>query len=170
MRTRRPHCVSSQLFPTAIYETHRAEGGPGYIQWLYMTPGLYRRRLIYVRAFGPLTVCILSIAISNIWNLKAAPHLIRVIGTVPKGLPGETISWWFPSKRLPPSWFSIGWHSHAGVDGPDSDCTHLLRQRTLTAVILILWWILDCLAAGDQLQRPYIVHPVSLFLCVSSVV
>ena len=37
-----------------------------------------------VRAMGPLTVCVLSIAISNIWNLKAAPASIRVVGSIPK--------------------------------------------------------------------------------------
>ena len=42
------------------------------------------RRLVVVRAMGPLTVCILSIAISNIWNLKSPPHNIRVVGTIPK--------------------------------------------------------------------------------------
>ena len=41
------------------------------------------RRLVYVRAAGPLTVTILSIAISNIFHLYNAPYNIRTVGTVP---------------------------------------------------------------------------------------
>lgn len=41
------------------------------------------RRLVYVRAAGPLTVTVLSIAISNIFHLYSAPHNIRTVGTVP---------------------------------------------------------------------------------------
>ena len=64
-----------------------------------------------VRAMGPLTVCVLSIAISNIWNLKAAPASIRVVGSIPKvrfsflssgkldpqhGGPGRSSGWGVP--------------------------------------------------------------------------
>jgi len=42
-----------------------------------------RRRLVYVRAAGPLTVTILSIAISNIFHLYKAPHNIKTVGVVP---------------------------------------------------------------------------------------
>lgn len=42
-----------------------------------------RRRLVYVRAAGPLTVTILSIAISNIFHLYQAPHNIKTVGVVP---------------------------------------------------------------------------------------
>lgn len=38
---------------------------------------------MYVRAAGPLTVTILSIAISNIFHLYNAPYNIRTVGTVP---------------------------------------------------------------------------------------
>lgn len=42
------------------------------------------RRLIYVRAFGPLTVTILSIAILNIFKIYRAPASIKVVGSIPK--------------------------------------------------------------------------------------
>ena len=41
------------------------------------------RRLVYVRAAGPLTVTVLSIAISNIFHLYNAPYNIKTVGTVP---------------------------------------------------------------------------------------
>lgn len=37
-----------------------------------------------MRALGPLTVTILSIAISNIFKLYRAPANIKVVGTIPK--------------------------------------------------------------------------------------
>lgn len=43
-----------------------------------------RRRLIYVRAFGPLTVTVLSIAILNIFKIYRPPANIKVIGSIPK--------------------------------------------------------------------------------------
>lgn len=62
--------------------------------------GNLHRRLIYVRAFGPLTVTVLSIAICNIFHLYRAPANLKVVGTIPKGLPGQTISWWFPMEHF----------------------------------------------------------------------
>ncbi len=44
---------------------------------------LRSRKLVYIRAAGPLTVTILSIAICNIFHLNRAPYNIRVVGTVP---------------------------------------------------------------------------------------
>ena len=41
------------------------------------------RKLVYIRAAGPLTVTVLSIAICNIFHLNRAPYNIRVVGTVP---------------------------------------------------------------------------------------
>ena len=38
---------------------------------------------MYIRAAGPLTVTVLSIAICNIFHLNRAPHNIKVVGTVP---------------------------------------------------------------------------------------
>ena len=38
---------------------------------------------MYIRAAGPLTVTVLSIAICNIFHLNKAPYNIRVVGTVP---------------------------------------------------------------------------------------
>lgn len=42
------------------------------------------RRLIYVRAFGPLTVTVLSIAILNIFKIYRPPASIKTVGTIPK--------------------------------------------------------------------------------------
>lgn len=39
---------------------------------------------MYVKAFGPLTVTVLSIAITNIFKLYNAPYGIKVVGTIPK--------------------------------------------------------------------------------------
>lgn len=38
---------------------------------------------MYIRAAGPLTVTVLSIAICNIFHLSRAPANIKVVGTVP---------------------------------------------------------------------------------------
>jgi sulfate transporter 4 len=64
------------------------------------------KKLGLLRALGPLTVTILGIAIVNIFNLECNTSKtskdricythIRVVGHIPKGLPGETVSWWFP--------------------------------------------------------------------------
>ncbi|KAK9853863.1 hypothetical protein WJX84_006158 [Apatococcus fuscideae] len=53
-------------------------------------------RLKLLRALGPLTVTIISIAIMNIWGLMKAPASIRVVGTIPKGLPGSTVRFFSP--------------------------------------------------------------------------
>ena len=42
------------------------------------------RKLVYVRAAGPLTVTVLSIAISNIFKLYKAPHNIAIVGVIPQ--------------------------------------------------------------------------------------
>ena len=42
------------------------------------------RKLLVLRAIGPLTITILSIAIVNIWKLQNAPSNIRVVGKIPK--------------------------------------------------------------------------------------
>ena len=42
-----------------------------------------RRKLVYIRAAGPLTVTVLSIAICNIFHLNRPPYNIKVVGTVP---------------------------------------------------------------------------------------
>ena len=48
------------------------------------------RKLVFVRAIGPLAVTIISIAIVNIWDLyKPENGGIFVIGDIPSGLPGE---------------------------------------------------------------------------------
>jgi len=45
-----------------------------------------------VRAFGPLTVTVLSIAIVNIFKLYRAPANIKVVGTIPKVPPQPPFS------------------------------------------------------------------------------
>lgn len=58
------------------------------------------RRLVLLRAVGPLTVCVLSIAIMNIWKLYCEPSVakpyIKSIGAIPKGMPAFTATWWAP--------------------------------------------------------------------------
>ena len=43
-----------------------------------------RRRFAWVRAIGPLTVTILSIAITSIFRLYNKPHNIRIVGSIPQ--------------------------------------------------------------------------------------
>jgi len=58
------------------------------------------KRLSILRALGPLTVCVLSIALMNIfkWYEPGAngKPLIKNIGNIPKGMPSVTAGWWFP--------------------------------------------------------------------------
>eukprot|EP00887_Chlorella_sp_A99_P004954 scaffold4.g4954.t1 len=85
----------------------------------------YPRYLGFLRAIGPLTCCIISIALMNIFDwyqpydpppayvayvkaynknatttgaapLKLPGPPIKPVGTIPKGLPGFTGSWWLP--------------------------------------------------------------------------
>lgn len=61
-----------------------------------------------MRALGPLTVAVLGIAIVNIFKLqcpssdknKVCARSIRVVGNIPKGLPGCTIGWWSPIPQV----------------------------------------------------------------------
>ena len=57
-------------------------------------------RLKLLRALGPLTVTIISIAIMNIWGLMKPPYSIRVVGNIPKGLPGPTLKYFSPISQL----------------------------------------------------------------------
>ncbi|KAK9819516.1 hypothetical protein WJX74_003191 [Apatococcus lobatus] len=59
------------------------------------------KRLKLLRALGPLTVTIISIAIMNIWGLMKAPASIRVVGKIPKGLPGSTVGMFSPIHDFP---------------------------------------------------------------------
>lgn len=56
------------------------------------------RSLGFLRALGPLAVCILSIALMNIFKWYDPPEdpVIANIGTIPRGLPSFTATWWFP--------------------------------------------------------------------------
>lgn len=51
------------------------------------------RRLSILKALGPLSVCIISISITNIFHLYKKPYNIQVVGTIPKGLPSATVGW-----------------------------------------------------------------------------
>jgi len=53
------------------------------------------KKLIWLRALGPLTVTILGIVISAACNLKAKGD-IPLVGTIPAGLPSPTVSLWTP--------------------------------------------------------------------------
>ncbi|KAL4533882.1 hypothetical protein Ndes2437B_g03200 [Nannochloris sp. 'desiccata'] len=59
------------------------------------------KRLAFLRSLGPLTVCILSIALMNIFDWYEIPPgstkpLISPIGSIPSGMPSVTVGWWFP--------------------------------------------------------------------------
>jgi len=56
------------------------------------------KRLGFLRALGPLTVCILSIALMNIfkWYRPDDDPVIDPIGEIPRGVPAFTATWWFP--------------------------------------------------------------------------
>ncbi|PSC69015.1 sulfate transporter [Micractinium conductrix] len=66
------------------------------------------KRLHFLKALGPLSVCIISIALMNIfdWYVPVLPPgktnpadakpLIKPIGKIPKGLPDFTAAWWLP--------------------------------------------------------------------------
>jgi sulfate transporter 4 len=56
------------------------------------------KRLGFLRALGPLTVCILSIALMNIfkWYRPDDDPVIDPIGELPRGVPAFTATWWFP--------------------------------------------------------------------------
>ena len=59
------------------------------------------KKLAFLRSIGPLFVCILSIALMNIFDWYNPPAvgqkpLIANIGKIPKGMPPITTSWWFP--------------------------------------------------------------------------
>ena len=59
------------------------------------------KKLAFLRSLGPLTVCILSIALMNIfhWYKPSEPGAkppISPVGKIPKGLPAVTVNWWFP--------------------------------------------------------------------------
>ena len=51
---------------------------------ILLSTDVLSRKLVYVRAAGPLTVTILSIAITCIFKLYNAPANIKVVGTIPK--------------------------------------------------------------------------------------
>ena len=61
---------------------------------------MLRRRLFFLRALGPLTITVMSIAIMNIFKLyqpgKGGPNGIYTVGVIPKGLPGYTGNKFFP--------------------------------------------------------------------------
>ena len=56
------------------------------------------KRLKFVRALGPITVTVMSIALMNIfkWYEPSDDAPIAVVGKIPEGLPAFTGGWWFP--------------------------------------------------------------------------
>uniref|UniRef100_A0A1D2AAL6 STAS domain-containing protein n=1 Tax=Auxenochlorella protothecoides TaxID=3075 RepID=A0A1D2AAL6_AUXPR len=59
------------------------------------------RRLLFLRALGPLGVCTLSIAITGAWRLDepgpgGEPPPIHPVGRIVPGLPAATVGWWLP--------------------------------------------------------------------------
>lgn len=69
--------------------------------------GKRSKRLVFVKALGPLTVAGLSIAVTAGLHLQCDPKVkafnprcVRVVGRVPTGLPHETLTWWFPMTRV----------------------------------------------------------------------
>ena len=69
--------------------------------------GKRSRRLVFLKALGPLTVTGLSIAVTAGLHLGCSsatkefnPRCVRVVGKVPKGLPHETVTWWFPMSNV----------------------------------------------------------------------
>ena len=60
--------------------------------------GKLSRRLVWLRALGPLTVTILSTALTAGLHLDKAPHKVKTVGIVPKGLPHQTVTLWLPME------------------------------------------------------------------------
>ncbi|KAG2489555.1 hypothetical protein HYH03_012006 [Edaphochlamys debaryana] len=56
------------------------------------------KRLRFVRAVGPLTVCIIGICAVYIGHVDTKG--IKVVGPIKKGLPGPTVQWWFPMPEI----------------------------------------------------------------------
>jgi sulfate transporter 4 len=61
--------------------------------------GKLSRRLVWLRAFGPLSVTILSTALTAGLRLDQMPHKVKTVGIVPKGLPHQTVTLWFPMEN-----------------------------------------------------------------------
>eukprot|EP00890_Picochlorum_soloecismus_P004166 jgi/Picsp_1/4750/NSC_02119-R2_sulfate transporter len=74
--------------------------GMSYILILLIFRVLSRRvkKLTILRALGPLFVCVLSIALMNIfkWYNPEDDPVIANVGEIPRGLPAVTVGWWFP--------------------------------------------------------------------------
>ncbi len=74
--------------------------GMSYMLFLLIFRVLSRRvkSLGFLRALGPLAVCILSIALMNIFKWYNPPDdpVIENIGEIPRGFPSFTATWWFP--------------------------------------------------------------------------
>ncbi|GAB4822844.1 hypothetical protein N2152v2_009890 [Parachlorella kessleri] len=72
-----------------------------FLLMLFKFLGSRYKRLFWLRAIGPLTVCVISIALMNIfkWYQPHGPKkkpLIKDIGKIPDGMPDFTASWFFP--------------------------------------------------------------------------
>ena len=61
------------------------------------------RRLSLLKALGPITVCVISIATMNIFGWKNKPASIKTVGYIPKGDPSDVIviqGWGLTKARL----------------------------------------------------------------------
>ena len=73
-------------------------GGTGVLVLLAMKHiGKTYPKLKWVRAAGPLTVCVVSIVLNVIFDLESKG--IPVVGAIPKGLPAVTTDVWFPMEN-----------------------------------------------------------------------
>ncbi|KAL4440432.1 hypothetical protein ABPG75_003433 [Micractinium tetrahymenae] len=66
--------------------------------------GRRSKRLAFLKALGPLTVCLLSIGVTSRWRLYERPSperpWIHEVGAVTPGLPSFTAGWWLPFRSF----------------------------------------------------------------------
>eukprot|EP00668_Euglena_longa_P046211 GGOE01061895.1.p1 GENE.GGOE01061895.1~~GGOE01061895.1.p1 ORF type:complete len:785 (+),score=210.54 GGOE01061895.1:32-2386(+) len=58
------------------------------------------RRTKIIGYFGPLLVVIMSTALTYSYRWDLPPANIRITGTIPSGIPGPTVSWFFPMTNF----------------------------------------------------------------------
>eukprot|EP00884_Botryococcus_braunii_P018792 jgi/Botrbrau1/5597/Bobra.97_2s0023.1 len=99
---RRPNPLGKNYPQISFPRNDPREPTAGRPVWQGVDPEIGKRypKLVYVRAVGPLTVCVISIIMTYAARLDKKPHNIRITGAIPRGLPTETISWWFPMDNF----------------------------------------------------------------------
>eukprot|EP00667_Euglena_gracilis_P003201 EG_transcript_3207 len=73
--------------------------------WLVFIMGLRKVTALHPRTkiigyFGPLLVVIISTALTYSYRWDLAPANIRITGNIPSGVPGPTVSWFFPMSNF----------------------------------------------------------------------